>query len=138
MLYKALASLKRSGARRDRDLYYYYAAFAQSFVDEKICELGLPAGSLILDPWCGSGTTLASARRYGHPSFGCDINPVSVVLTKSRFASVEDADAVASSIEKAINSILGSAKLKQGPEKLLWALRDKLLGPVRYSAKLSY
>ncbi|MGB9365650.1 MAG: hypothetical protein WCE79_06525 [Xanthobacteraceae bacterium] len=127
MLYKALASPKRSGARRDRDLYYYYAAFAQSFVDEKICELALPREALILDPWCGSGTTLASARRFGHPSFGCDINPVSVVLTKSRFASAEDTDAVVSLLNRAITSIANSTQSKRGPERTLWSLRDELL-----------
>jgi DNA modification methylase len=89
VLFKVPPSPKRIGARRDFDLYHYYAAFAQSFVEQQILELNLPSDSTILDPWCGSGTTLAAARRFGHQSFGFDINLVSVVLSKSRFATTD-------------------------------------------------
>lgn len=126
MLRRALTSPKRTGARRETDLYYYYAAFAQSFVDQKILELNLPPGALILDPWCGSGTTLASARDLGHPTLGCDINPVSVVLSKSRFASASDAEAVIAIIQKTIRGLSRHKVADLRPEDLLWTLRDKL------------
>src|SRR3954471_18399596 len=125
MLYKALTSPKRSGVRREKDLYYYYAAFAQSFADQKILELDLPKGAIILDPWCGSGTTLASARRFGHSYFGCDINPVSVVLTKSRFASSQDANFVLTTFQKIIDEIARCSKGEREPDNLLWILRSR-------------
>jgi SAM-dependent methyltransferase len=127
MLERALSSPKRLGARRDSDLYYYYAAFAQSFVEHKLIELNLPQESLVLDPWCGSGTTLAAARRYGHRSFGCDINPVSVVLSKSRFASTRDVDAVLETLDKALVSLQRSSKNNSRSDVLLWSLRRKIL-----------
>ena len=128
MLYRAPTSPKRSGARRESDLYYYYAAFAQSFVEQKLLELNLSPTAVILDPWCGSGTTLAAARRVGHPSFGCDINPVSVVLTKSRFALPEDTDAVLEILEKALASLTRAKKDELRPDVLLWTLRNKIFG----------
>jgi hypothetical protein len=128
VLHRSLTSPKRSGARRNSDLYYYYAAFAQSFVEQKVIELNLNRGSIVLDPWCGSGTTLVAARRLGHNTIGCDINPVSVVLSKSRFASPEDAAIVLGILEGAVGSILSAKRSERRPEILLWTLRDKLFG----------
>ena len=38
----------------------------------------------VLDPWNGGGTTTAAAAQAGIRSTGCDINPVSIVLSKAR------------------------------------------------------
>ena len=44
--------------------------------------LPLPAGSAVLDPFCGSGTTLVEAQRRGLPSVGIDINPIACLMTR--------------------------------------------------------
>jgi SAM-dependent methyltransferase len=128
LLERGLSSPKRRGARRDLDLYYYYAAFAQSFVEHKLRELNLPARSLVLDPWCGSGTTLAAARLHGHRSLGCDINPVSVILSKSRAASARDVDAVLKSLDKALLSLERRSAEHLQAHTLLWTLRREIFG----------
>ena len=128
MLERGLSSPKRRGARRDVDLYYYYAAFDQSFVEQKLRELSLPVGSLVLDPWCGSGTALAAACSHGHRSFGCDINPVSVILSKSRFASVRDVDAVLRVLDRALSSLEKRSEEHRQAAAVLWALRRETLG----------
>jgi site-specific DNA-methyltransferase (cytosine-N4-specific) len=38
----------------------------------------------ILDPFCGSGTTLVEAKLAGKPSMGVDINPLAVMISKSK------------------------------------------------------
>jgi hypothetical protein len=38
----------------------------------------------VLDPFCGSGTTLLAAQRLGYSAFGIDINPDCVLMTKLR------------------------------------------------------
>jgi SAM-dependent methyltransferase len=38
----------------------------------------------VLDPFCGSGTTLVEARRAGLASFGSDINPLAVMLARAK------------------------------------------------------
>jgi DNA modification methylase len=52
-----------------------------------------PAGGLVLDPCCGSGTTLLAALRTGRRAFGFDSNPEAVALSRRRVegyrASVE-------------------------------------------------
>ncbi len=44
-----------------------------------------PAGT-VLDPVCGSGTTLAAAASLGRSAIGCDINPDGVAIAQSRLA----------------------------------------------------
>ncbi len=41
-----------------------------------------PEGGQVADPFCGSGTVLVEARRLGRRSFGVDLNPLAVRLTR--------------------------------------------------------
>ncbi|MBL8764180.1 MAG: site-specific DNA-methyltransferase [Phycisphaerae bacterium] len=43
-----------------------------------------PPGGVVLDPCCGSGTTLVAAARLGRTALGCDLNPRAVALTRRR------------------------------------------------------
>jgi hypothetical protein len=43
-----------------------------------------PSGGVVLDPFCGSGTTLAVASRLGRTSIGIDIRESQIDLTKRR------------------------------------------------------
>jgi len=58
---------------------------------EKLAELFVrsfcPVGGTVLDPFCGSGTTLAVAKQYGRHGIGIDIRESQVRLTKRRIAN---------------------------------------------------
>lgn len=43
-----------------------------------------PPGGLVLDPFCGSGTTLGAARRCGRDFIGVDRNPDAVKIARER------------------------------------------------------
>lgn len=45
-----------------------------------------PPGGTVLDPCCGSGTTLVAARELGRPSIGFDQSPRAVEIAISRLA----------------------------------------------------
>jgi DNA methylase len=42
------------------------------------------AGGAVLDPFCGSGTTLVEARRAGRPALGGDLNPLAVAIARAK------------------------------------------------------
>jgi site-specific DNA-methyltransferase (adenine-specific) len=43
-----------------------------------------PPGSLVLDPYCGSGTTLVAAQRLKRCFIGVDVNLEAVEIARSR------------------------------------------------------
>lgn len=42
----------------------------------------LAAGSLVLDPMAGSGTVLRTASERGHRAYGCDMDPLAVLMAR--------------------------------------------------------
>ncbi|MEB3316076.1 MAG: DNA methyltransferase [Candidatus Melainabacteria bacterium] len=68
----------------------YYAGFSEAFVDYAIDNSVLKKGSLVLDPWNGSGTTTAVATKKNLDSIGIDINPATLLYAYARLASKQD------------------------------------------------
>lgn len=52
-----------------------------------------PENSLVLDPFCGSGTTLVEAFLAGRSAAGIDVNPLAVLISKVKTTPIEAADA---------------------------------------------
>ena len=55
---------------------------------ERIVRASSTEGALVLDPFCGSGTTLVAARKNGRAYFGCDISPLAIETAKERLAAL--------------------------------------------------
>jgi site-specific DNA-methyltransferase (adenine-specific) len=51
---------------------------------ERIIESGCPEHGVVLDPFCGCGTTIAAAERMGRSWTGIDVTYLAVALMKSR------------------------------------------------------
>ena len=51
---------------------------------ERIVRGASRKGSLVLDPFCGSGTTLVVARRLERRFFGCDSSPLAIETARAR------------------------------------------------------
>lgn len=47
----------------------------------------VPAGGLVLDPFCGSGTTLEAARNRGLRYVGIEIDPINCQIARKRIAA---------------------------------------------------
>lgn len=51
---------------------------------ERNLSIQFPEGvPLVMDPFCGGGSTLVEAQRLGLPTFGSDFNPVPVLITRT-------------------------------------------------------
>lgn len=58
----------------------FYPQLAKSLLN--ISEV--PVGGTILDPYCGSGTTLVEAMLNGFSGYGCDFNPLAAKIAKAK------------------------------------------------------
>lgn len=50
--------------------------------------IGLPIGAWVLDPFCGSGTTLLECAHVGWNAVGIDLNPLAVFISNAKVKSV--------------------------------------------------
>lgn len=53
---------------------------------ERIIEATTDPGELVVDPFCGSGTTLLAAQRLVRPSLGCDLSVEAIAVARARIA----------------------------------------------------
>ena len=69
-----------------------YASLNEAPFPEKLAEFFVlsfcPPGGIVLDPFCGSGTTLAVAKRFGRESIGIDIRESQIALSGRRLSEV--------------------------------------------------
>jgi len=66
------------------DWYNYKHSFSRDLVTSLIREFQLNGQDRILDPFCGSGTTLLASKEMGIPVQGLDILPLSVFVSNAK------------------------------------------------------
>ncbi|MFH1055646.1 MAG: DNA methyltransferase [Candidatus Altiarchaeota archaeon] len=93
--------------------FYYKEGYSRDFVLGALKELDVPTGSQILDPFCGTGTTLLAAKEAGYGSVGFDILPLGVFVSKVK---LEDYDV--SELREAV-SRLCTMRYRQPESKLV-------------------
>ncbi|MBI4018141.1 MAG: DNA adenine methylase, partial [Candidatus Aenigmarchaeota archaeon] len=71
---------------------YYKEGFSKQLVFWLLDFLQVKKGSLVLDPFCGVGTTLLACKQRGMRSIGCDVQPVGVFASrvKTRDYNIEE------------------------------------------------
>ncbi len=94
MTFQTLRNPKLSRSNKSA-WYRYYAGYSSEFVEDAIDSLGKVSPTRLVDPWNGSGTTVAVARHKGLSSVGYDVNPVLVLIARSRLVTAESFSSVA-------------------------------------------
>ncbi len=61
----------------------HFATFPETLIEPCILA-GAPLGGIVLDPFMGSGTTAAVAKKHGRQYLGCELNPDYGVLQQER------------------------------------------------------
>ena len=64
------------GDRAVHDWYRFVLSFPPHLVGDYLSRFGATADSRVLDPFCGTGTTVVECKKRGIPSVGIEINPV--------------------------------------------------------------
>ncbi len=60
----------------------YKQGYADGLVRSIIGQASIPSGGIILDPFCGVGTTNLTAQSMGYSSVGLDINPIAILTAE--------------------------------------------------------
>jgi hypothetical protein len=76
-------------ALQDEDLpihgwYRFVLSFPPRLVRQYIAKLNIGSNDLLLDPVCGTGTTLVEAKRNRIPSLGCDAHPFAALVARAK------------------------------------------------------
>ncbi len=73
------------------------AGYDTPFADQKpvallrlLVDACCPPAGTVLDPFCGSGTTLVAAIESGRSAIGCDVNPEAIEIASSLSCGGED------------------------------------------------
>lgn len=66
----------------------HFATFPPKLIEPCILA-GAPVGGMVLDPFAGSGTTLAVAKEHGRHAIGIELNPDYIALAEKRLMAVQ-------------------------------------------------
>lgn len=80
----------RGKASKVEAIHPYPAKFIGDIPAAFLSSLPVPKGTAVLDPFCGSGTTLLEAQKAGHPSVGIDLNPIACLISRVKTSPMAD------------------------------------------------
>lgn len=87
-------------------LHEYRGKFFPQLVRALMNIARLPEDAIVLDPMCGSGTTLVEARLSGRRGYGLDMNPLSVFVTDVKCAVLESEPATLTNSCESLRKLL--------------------------------
>ncbi len=97
-------------------LHEYKGKFNPQIVRGILNTLGFRNGERILDPFCGSGTTLVECALEGRSAHGTDINPLAVFLANTKVETLSlDPDTIETTFSTFLKRIRGRKKIEHDP-----------------------
>lgn len=75
---------RKSNTKEYTHCFHNYPAMMIPQVVRKLLELHGARGGWLLDPYCGTGTSLVEASMYGMNAVGCDINPLVRLIASAK------------------------------------------------------
>ncbi|MBA7475609.1 hypothetical protein ES707_10981 [subsurface metagenome] len=99
-LYLLQKTIKRNGVH---SLHKFYGKLIPAIPAWAIAYFSEP-GDLVLDPFCGSGTTLVEAVLAGRKVIGIDLDPLSILISKVKTTPISPDD-LDESLSKLINQL---------------------------------
>lgn len=96
-------------------------------IPERLIEILTRPGDVVLDPFCGSGTTLVEALRLDRAAVGTDVNPVAVLVTEAKTLRLDEkAESALEGLQRAVEA---DAARERG-EPLLFSDTAPVCSPV--------
>jgi site-specific DNA-methyltransferase (adenine-specific) len=88
-------------------------------------------GKVVLDPFCGSGTTLVESLLLGNPTIGIDLNPLAVAVAAAKVQLVQIED-VMDRLRDLASSYPGTADTETVPDNLRIIFHPRTLAQLVY------
>ena len=103
-------------------IHEYRGKFFPQLVKALVNSAGLPEGATVLDPMCGSGTTICEARTMGMKSIGVDLNPLSVEISQLKAGLLS---ITPEQLQSELKQLIEELKQDRAPDlERLWSKRD--------------
>jgi SAM-dependent methyltransferase len=100
-------------------------------VPRRLVERWTRPRATVLDPFCGSGTTLLEAKLLGRPSIGIDLNPLAVALSRAKLQAVRLRD-LTDRLTSLAEGFRGEAEIDDVPDTLLPIFHVRTLAQLCY------
>lgn len=85
--------------------FKYKEGFSRALVERLLLEeWHLPCGSVIFDPFAGSGTTLLAGQQLGYETLGTEVMPISVFVSKVKLQTDYDIEELNAAIAEIVNA----------------------------------
>jgi DNA modification methylase len=113
-------------------------------IAQRLLERYTPERGRILDPFCGSGTTLVEARLANRDAVGIDINPLAVLLSKVKSCAINFAESgfdvakFLSTVEQKYTNAETHGKLPEPPKEILPNLLHWFKEPITRDLEFLY
>ncbi len=126
-------SPKQKQAERRRDWYPYYAGFSAEFA-RHVLKAHLNDPGNVLDPWSGSGTTMAVAAEAEICGTGIDLNPAMTVIARARLHPANARDGIMRDARRVEAAIKGYADRPSAKDPLLMWFKPAAASVIRAAA----
>ncbi|MFN2507425.1 MAG: DNA methyltransferase [Chthoniobacterales bacterium] len=81
--------------RAAHDWYRFVLSFPPHLVRDYLGRFSVDRSATVLDPFCGTGTTLVECKKHGIPSVGIEAHPMSYFASARKLDWSPDPDEVA-------------------------------------------
>jgi len=98
--FSSLVTFEQNRKERIHNWWWYKEGFSHALVDKLLDRMHVGKESLVLDPFCGSGTTLLACKQKGIPSAGFELNPLLVLVSRVKTRDY-DLDGLAKFVKEA-------------------------------------
>lgn len=107
---------QRSTRYSAHGLHEYKGKFAPHFARSLLNIFAVAQGERVLDPFCGSGTTLVESAHLGINAVGIDVNPLAVAIVRAKMLALRTPGAALRRFEGAVRKACASRFVRQPRE----------------------